>query len=92
MAVNDSEEYFAVLEGTERIAKLIYRYAIFENVYLGGEHSVEGKAKEELEKALKNMYKAILLYLFKAKRYYSQTATRMSESLRIPFELHETSC
>lgn len=78
MAVNDSEEYFAVLEGIERIAKLIYRYAIFENVYLEGEHSVEGKPKEELKKALRIMYQAILSYLFNAKRYYSQTATRMS--------------
>lgn len=77
MAVNDSEEYVTVLEGTEKIAKLVYRYAVFENVYLRGEHSVKDKAKQELEKALKNMYKAVWFYLFKAKQYYNQTVKRM---------------
>lgn len=81
MAVNDSEEYLAVLEGTDRIAKLIYRYSIFENVYLRHADSARGKAKEGLEKALRKMYKAILSYLFKAKRYYSQTVSRMFEIL-----------
>lgn len=81
MAVNDSEEYLAVLEGTERIGKLIYQYSIFENVYLRGADSAQDKAKEELEKTLKKMYKAILLYLFKAKRYYSKTVSRRFEIL-----------
>lgn len=92
MAVNDSEEYLAVLEGTERIAKLIYRYSIFENVYLRGADSAKGKAKEGLEKALKNMYKTIFLYLFKAKRFYSQTVSRMFEILSCFVHFSKTSC
>lgn len=81
MAVNDNDEFFAILEGTEKIAKLIYRYAIFENIYLNGAHSVKGKARGELEKAVKHMYKAMLLYLFRARRYYSQTVKSMAQIL-----------
>lgn len=90
--VNDSEEYTAVLEGVESIAQLIYRYVIFENVYLGGEHPAEGNPKEGLKKTLKNMYEAILLYLFKAKKYHSKTVPRMSRFYHVKMKLQKTLC
>lgn len=68
MAVNDTEEYFAVLEGTERITNLVHRYCIFENLYIRGAHSVDSKANKGLKMALKNLYKVILSYRFEARR------------------------
>jgi hypothetical protein len=81
VAVNDTSEYFAVLEGIEKIAHLIYRYAIFEDVYLRGEQPVDDRIKVELERVLKDLYGAALVYLLKAYKYYRQSAKGMSDML-----------
>lgn len=84
MAVHDNEEYMEILKGTEMVSALTYRYAIFEDVYLKGERSVEGRAKKELEKALKDMYAAILTYLLKVIRFYDQPVAGTLTLLSFP--------
>jgi hypothetical protein len=57
-----------VIEGAASIAEIIYRYAIFEDVYL---QSIS-PATEELKRALVQLYAAIMVYLLKAKSYFNQ--------------------
>src|SRR5205814_10309464 len=56
------------LEGMERTAYLVSRYAIFEELYLHNQLS----SFDGLERALVELYTTVLLYLSKARRYYDQ--------------------
>ncbi|KAI9888993.1 MAG: hypothetical protein M1814_006051 [Vezdaea aestivalis] len=67
-AVNDVETFGCVLEGMELVSHLINRYAIFEKLYLRKELLIT----DQLRRALIRLYSAVLRYLARAKRFYSQ--------------------
>ena len=67
--MNDAETFGSMAEGLEHVSNLITRYAIFENLYLHVDSAVE----DQLADAIVRLYTAILTYLSKASRYYSQS-------------------
>jgi hypothetical protein len=69
IAVNDSQKFGALLEGMERIAYLVSRYAIFEDLYLHHQLS----SFDGLERSLIELYATVLMYLSKARCYYDQS-------------------
>ncbi|KAH0536560.1 hypothetical protein FGG08_006568 [Glutinoglossum americanum] len=78
IAVNDSQKFGALLEGMERIAHLISRFAIFEDLYLHDQLS----SSDGLKRSLIELYTTVLLYLSKARCYYGQnTALRTVKSI-----------
>lgn len=77
MARNDFDKFGFVLEGTELIARVIGRSAIFEDLYLSDAY----QARDKLQESLLQLYTTILVYLSKAQRYYRQnTLTRVLKS------------
>jgi predicted metal-binding transcription factor (methanogenesis marker protein 9) len=68
LAVNDISKYASVTEDLARIAELICRFALTEELYLHG----TSKAVEELEKAVVKLYAHILGFLSTAKQYLEQ--------------------
>jgi len=68
IAVNDINRYASVVEDLARIAEVICRFALVEDIYLQG----TSKVVEELERAVVKLYASILGYLSKAKRYLEQ--------------------
>ncbi|KAF2682392.1 hypothetical protein K458DRAFT_390882 [Lentithecium fluviatile CBS 122367] len=72
IAVNDINKYALVVEDLARIAELICRFALTEDLYLHG----TSKAVEELERAVVKLYASILGYLSKAKQYLEQRAVK----------------
>ena len=78
VAVGDIVKFDFVVEGAESIARIIARYAIFEDVYL--RHT--SKASKELENALVRLYSTILTYQSKAKSFFDQSSlTRIPRSV-----------
>src|ERR1700722_13408879 len=73
VAVIEQQTFGAVLEGMERISNLISRCAIFEDLYL----HPQLRSYTGLEKALTELYRRVLRYLSKAKRFYSKSTTGM---------------
>jgi hypothetical protein len=59
------------MEGVERISSLITRCDILERLYLLPMTAL-ALAREQLEKSIIKLYSAMLKYLSKARRYYSQ--------------------
>ena len=68
IAVNDIGKYASVVEDLARIAELICRFALTEELYLHG----TSKAVKELEIAIVKLYARILDFLSKAKQYLEQ--------------------
>ncbi|KAF2740308.1 hypothetical protein EJ04DRAFT_548375 [Polyplosphaeria fusca] len=68
IAVNDISKYASVVEDLARIAELICRFALTEELYLQG----TSKAVKELEKAVVKLYAYILSFLSTAKQYLGQ--------------------
>ncbi|MCJ1244561.1 hypothetical protein MMC30_001759 [Trapelia coarctata] len=66
IAINDVEQFGLMVESVERIANLIPRYAIIEELYLTGSL----KVTDQLREALVKVYTAVLSYLLKASEYY----------------------
>lgn len=73
VAVIEQQTFDAILEGMERISNLISRYAIFEDLYL----HPQLKSYTGLEAALTELYRRVLKYLSKAKRFYSKSTSGM---------------
>jgi hypothetical protein len=69
VAVNDSQTFGAMAEGVEFVSNLITRHVIIEHLYL----QRPSAAKHQLEQAIIKLYTAVLEYLLKAKRFYSQS-------------------
>ena len=83
IAVSDMLKFSFVVEGAEVIARMISRYAIFEDIYL---HRAS-KATQELQDALVRLYTTILLYLSKAKDFFEQnSAKRMLKAIVVSQE------
>lgn len=72
VAINDIVKFDFVVKGVESIARMIGRYAIFEDVYLRR----VSKASTELEDALIQLYSTILLYQSKAKSFFDQSSPK----------------
>jgi HD superfamily phosphohydrolase len=72
-AIAEQQTFDAILEGMERISNLISRYAIFEDLYL----HPQLKSYTGLERALTELYRRVLKYLSKAKRFYSKSTSGM---------------
>ena len=71
-AVGDIVKFDFVVEGAESIARMIGRYAIFEDIYLRR----PSKASEGLENALVRLYSTILMYQSKAKSFFDQSSAK----------------
>jgi hypothetical protein len=80
IAVNDIGKYASVVEDLARIAELICRFALTEELYL---HSTS-KAVKELELAVVKLYARILVFLSTAKHYLEQgtVSTYMVSTIR----------
>lgn len=72
VAIGDILKFDFVVEGAESIARMLGRYAIFEEIYL---HRTS-KASMELENALVRLYSTILMYQSKAKRFFDQSSSK----------------
>ena len=72
IAVGDIVRFDFVVEGAESIARMIGRFAIFEEIYLRR----TSKASVDLEHALIRLYSLILTYLSKAKSFFDQSFTK----------------
>ena len=72
MTVNDIQIFGAMIEGIELVSNLITRYAILEKLYLQTITGMKAAAKDQLEKAILQLYTAVLKYLSKARRYYDR--------------------
>lgn len=72
--MNDSQTFGAMVEGMELVSNLITRYAILEKLYLRTvtRSEAEAEGKKQLAQAILKLYIAVLVYLSKAKRYYSR--------------------
>ena len=51
---------------------LIFRYGVFEEVYLRGGCPVSGRIRSGLEKVLKELYTGIIVFLLKSHKYLTQ--------------------
>ena len=76
--INDSKTYDAMASGLEHVSSLIARYSTVEGLYLQS-----SLLKEQLAEALLNLYSAMLVFLAKARRYYTQCrASKLPSSER----------
>ena len=71
VAVSDINRFAFVVEGAEKIAHSISRYATFEQIYLKYEDRPT-RAVKGLEEALIKLYAVILTYLGKANKYFGE--------------------
>lgn len=87
--MNDISLFTSIAEGVESISGLITRYSIVEKLYLSdGNRSV---AQNELYEAITNLYTAMLVYLSKAKYYFSGNSLKrfgrsLVETMRRQFD------
>lgn len=72
VAVGDIVKFDFVVEGAESIARMLGRYAIFEDIYLRR----TSKASMELENAIVRLYSTILMYQSKAKSFFDQSSPK----------------
>ena len=72
IAVGDIVKFGFVVEGAESIARMIGRYAVFEQIYLRR----TSKASTELENALVQLYSTILMYQSKAKHFFDENMAK----------------
>ena len=65
--INENKTYDAMASGLEYVSSLIARYSTVEGLY-----SQSSLLKEQLAEALLKLYNAVLVFLAKARRYYTQ--------------------
>jgi hypothetical protein len=70
---NDVNVFGHVAENVESISGLITRYTIIEMLYL----REDSEATQQLRESITTLYAAILLYLAKAKAYFSGSTISM---------------
>lgn len=73
--LNDSETFGAMAEGIELVSSLLPRYAMIEDRYLHDASALKG----DLEESLVRLYAAVLVYLSRARRYYTMNTTSKSK-------------
>jgi len=69
VAVNDHKSLEAMAEGLELVSNLIAKSRVWEELYLMKPSALNGRLIE----AMRKLYRAILIYLGKAGRYYKQS-------------------
>ena len=79
--VNENRTYAAMMMGLEHVSHLIARYYAVEKTYFGT--SILG---EQLSEALVKLYTAVLIYLAKAKRYYTKHYIGKPGVLHYPYQ------
>lgn len=72
VAINESEEFAAMIDGLQEVTNIIARYAIFETVYLQQPTSATG----HLEASLVALYAAVLSFLCEAETQFSRSAAK----------------
>lgn len=75
--MNDVQTEDATTESLEHISSLITHYAMIEALYL----RTSSAAVDQLVDALVRLYTAILVYLLRAKRYFSRNTGGIIPSL-----------
>src|SRR5436190_20995629 len=74
--VNDVQIFGAMVEGMELVSNLITRSTILEKLYLHATAGTNSTAKDQLVKAILELYIAVLRYLSKARHYYDRKTYR----------------
>ena len=74
MAVSDSEQYAAMLDGVDEIVTVVARYHEIETLYRS---RAETRLKKEFEKRLVSLYKNIVRYYVAATSYYQRSTMGM---------------
>lgn len=77
MVTGDFQSYASMVESMELVARLVTRYAIFEELYL----QEPSKTTALLAQALVKLYAQILTFLAKAVKYFTQGSTSMPSHL-----------
>jgi hypothetical protein len=78
IAVNDCQTQGAMAEGLEKVSFLLLRYEMVERIYL----QKSTRAKDMLRASIVKLYAAVLLYIAKALKYYSQSiAKKLGKSI-----------
>ena len=70
VTVNDIQTFGAMVGGIELVSNLITRYAILEKLYLRSSIGTRSVAQNQFEKAILELYTAVLKYLSKSRHYY----------------------
>jgi hypothetical protein len=79
--VNDVQTHEATTESLEHISSLITHYAMIEALYLRSSST----AADQLVESLVRLYTAILVYLIRARRYFSQNTGGKVVSFDVKF-------
>lgn len=66
--VSENQIYSSTVEGIELVSRLITQYATVETLYLKGSSEIE----TQLTKALVRLYASILVFLARAKKFFSR--------------------
>lgn len=66
--VSENQIYTSTVEGIELVSRLITQYATVETLYLKGSSEIE----TQLSKALVRLYASILVFLARAKKFFSR--------------------
>ena len=78
--ISENQIYSSTVGGIELVSRLITQYATVEMLYLKG----SGKIETQLTKALVRLYASILIFLARAKKFFSRrTAGKHFVRLRI---------
>ena len=75
MAVSDSQQYAAMLDGVDEIVTMVARYHEIETLYRS---RIETGLKQEFEKRLVSLYKHIVYYCIAAAGYYQRSTMGVS--------------
>lgn len=71
VAIHDQKTHAEVIAGVAHLSKLICRYAVFEEIYLQDQSSLQESLKPKLTHALRVLYMAALRYLVETFLYLS---------------------
>jgi hypothetical protein len=74
-----------MLEGMELVSNLITRYAILEKLYLRTTIGIRSAAQNQFEKAILELYAAVLRFLSKSRHYYDRKTYGMSVYIHLLF-------
>ena len=70
-----------MIEGIELVSNLITRSAILEKLYLNTTAGTNSATRDQLVKAILELYITLLKYLSKARRYYDRKTYRASRDV-----------
>lgn len=71
-----------VLEGLVIIAKLIYRFSVFEDYYLHGQPPLPEELQKGIKGPLVSLYGCMALFLLEAQIYFKHDAASKQERLQ----------